>query len=187
MKINLRKANAIQLAINEALKSLSFESTVSVNEFQNPETMIDTVKDRFTTNIMRRTKLLDSLYRIRKAVSSANDGLGINNLLADVARCEKEIVFYSAHAKSSTRIAPNEMFGKLDKIKNQPADRAYYSDKEVTSSVFSAENIEIFRTLVTNAKKQKQQLQDELLELNISTKITLTDDDVKVLTAESIL
>jgi len=187
MKINLRKANAIQLAINEALKGLSFESTVSVNEFQNPQSMINAVSERFNANILRREKLIDVLYSIRKAVAAANNSLGINDRLADVARYDKDLTFYAAHAKASTRVHPGEMIGKLEKIKNQPADRAYYSDKDVMSSVFTEENIEAFRKVVIYAKKQKQALQDELLELNISTKITLTDEDIKVLTDESIL
>lgn len=187
MKINLRKANALQLAINEALKGLSFESTVSVNEFQDPDAMLSTALERFTANIVRREKLLDTLYHIRKSVSSVNDSLGIDNLLADVARQEKEIVFYSSFAKAAVVLPLKELNGKLEKIKNQPADRAYYAEKEVMSSIFSATNIEKFKQIVTAAKKQKQQIQDELLELNISTKITLSDEDVKTLTDENIL
>lgn len=187
MKISLRKANALQLAINETLKSLSFESTVSINEFQDPDAMLSTALERFTVNIARREKLLDTLYRIRKSVSSVNDSLGIDNLLADVARQEKDIVFYSTHAKAAVALPLKELNGKLEKIKNQPADRAYYAEKEVMSSIFSATNIEGCKQIVTAAKKQKQQIQDELLELNISTKITLSDEDVKTLTDENIL
>lgn len=187
MKINLRKANAIQLSITEALKNLNFESSVSINEFQKPEPMVAAASERFSANIRRREKLIDVLYGIRKAVAAANNSLGINERLADVARFEKDIVFYTTYAKAPTRQGPMELAGKLDKIRTQPADRAYYADKEVTSSVFTEENIEAFRKAITYAKKQKQALQDELLELNISTKITLTEEDIKVLTDESIL
>lgn len=187
MKISLRKANALQLAINETLKSLSFESTVSINEFQDPDAMLSTALHRVTNNIVRREKLLDALYNVRKLVSSVNSMHGIDKLLADVARQEKDIVFYSTHAKAAVVLPLKELNGKLEKIKNQTADRAYYSEKEVMSSIFREDSIEGFKQIVTAAKKQKQKIQDELLELNINVKIVLSEEDVKTLTDENIL
>ena len=37
MKINLRKANALQLAIQDALKGIKFDTEVKINEFQVAE------------------------------------------------------------------------------------------------------------------------------------------------------
>jgi hypothetical protein len=187
MKINLRKAKALQIEINEVLKRLSFESTVSVNEFQDPEAMITAAAERFTANILRRDKLLRVLYSIRKAVYAANNSVGVNDRLADVAMLERDIVFYSAYAKAAVRLSPVELTGKIEKIKNQATERSFYGDRDVTSSVFNESNIESVRKTLSIMKKSKQTLQDELLDLNISTKITLTEDDIKVLADESIL
>ena len=44
MKITLRKANAVQLSINEMIKGLSFDSSVQLNEFEPATTQIDAVR-----------------------------------------------------------------------------------------------------------------------------------------------
>ena len=40
MKITLRKANALQLAIGEAVKNIDVETDVKINEFQDGEAEI---------------------------------------------------------------------------------------------------------------------------------------------------
>ena len=47
MKINLRKANALQLSIQEAIKSIKFDTEVKVNEFQMAEDEIARVRADF--------------------------------------------------------------------------------------------------------------------------------------------
>ena len=49
MKLTLRKANAIQAAINEAIKGLDLNYTVTLNEFEDVKDQIQAVRDRFWT------------------------------------------------------------------------------------------------------------------------------------------
>jgi len=95
MNITLRKAAVVQTAINEAVKALEFETSVSVNEFQDPEAEIVRAAAELKTNIARRDGLIGALYEIRSAVNHANYGSGVNDKLAAVARLEKDIQFYN--------------------------------------------------------------------------------------------
>lgn len=186
MQVSLRKANAIQVAINEALKALEFKTEIGINEFQKPEEVIASANKAFFENVARRTNLLKALYEVRKATSAANANDGIDNRLADLAFLEKEVQFYSTNAKTQERLAAEVIAGKLEKIANRTED-SYYAKAEVETSVFTKEDIKALNSLAVKAKKAKQKLQDELLELNVRTTINLSEQTVATLTAEDIL
>ena len=81
--------------------------------------------------------------------------------------------------------------GKLEKIKNDKGEtgrRSIYGYGDtVSTSVLGREQIAQAKAEVLNLKKQKQQLNDEVLELNIKTEIPLSDDVVASLQAEGLL
>jgi len=190
MKINLRKANAIQVAINETVKGLEFNASASINEFQDADKEILAASSKFSRNLARRVALLDALYEIRKAVASANANslrTGIDRRLADVARLEKDLQFYSTYAKASVIADSAVIAGKLEKIRNRKEDAYSFRGETVETSIFTEAEVEGFKGIVSAAKKQKQKLQDELLELNVRTEIEFSDATVATLTNENIL
>jgi hypothetical protein len=176
MNITLRKANALQLAIGEAVKNISVETDVKINEFQS--------------NIARRNQLLGAMYEIRQAVSTANAGAGVDVKLAGVARLEKDIQFYNGLAGKKVREAANVVEGQLAKLRESKDDsrRSIYGyASTVDTSVLTAEDLKNFRTASATAKKAKQKLQDELLEINVRTEITLSNETVAALQAEGLV
>lgn len=187
MNVTLRKANAIQASINEALKGLEFNDTVSINEFQNVAEAFDAASTKFVSNVTRRFALTAALYEIRKAVGSANFQANVDNRLADIARLEKDIQFFNKYATAKVRESDAVINGKLDKIRNRKEDTYYGRNEEVSTSIFTTEQVETFKQSLATAKKQKQKLQDELLEANVRTEITLSDETVATLTKENIL
>jgi hypothetical protein len=187
MQISLRKANAFQIAINEALKGLEFKAEISINEFQDPTKEIEAGSTTFAKNIVRRNDLLAALYEIRKSVSVANSDTGIDARLADVARFDKDIAFFAAYLKTAPRTELKVITGKLDKIRNREGESYSYHSSEVATSIFNQTDIDQFRGIVSTVKKSKQKIQDELLELNVRTQIELSATTVATLTTESIL
>jgi hypothetical protein len=189
MEVTLRKANALQIAINEALKGLEFTEVVILNEFQNAQDEIKNARDKFMANLTRRSKLLSALYEIRKEVSSTNCTHGIDHRLAYVARLEKEINFYTPYSKTTPQTDMAVINGKLEKIRNRAGEDSLYGyrNNEVATNIFDPEMINHFREMVAVAKKQKQKLQDELLELNVRLEIKLSADAVTALTEENII
>lgn len=186
MQVTLRKANAIQNSINEALKALEFNTDVSINQFQTVETVIQDASSVFRANLERRTKLVSTLYEIRKNVAKANSSSGIDSMLADVARQEKDLVFFSTLAKKQSVTDSAVLQGKLKKI-SERKENDYYHKDEVETSILSKQDIAEYNSTAASLKKAKQKLQDELLELNVRTVITLSDDAVKTLTDENII
>jgi hypothetical protein len=80
--------------------------------------------------------------------------------------------------------------GKVEKIKTRPQDaRAsiYGYNDTVSTSVLSAEQIAQAKAEILSLKKQKQKINDEVLELNIKTEIPLSEDVVATLTAEGLI
>jgi hypothetical protein len=190
MKINLRKANALQLAIQDAIKSIRFETQVKINEFQIAEDEIGRLRNDFAVKQERHRGLLNSLYYIRKAVSQANSAQGVDVKLADVALMDKKIQYLSELAGKDTRDSVEVIAGKMEKLRNRKDDTRslyYGQDATVDTSIFTPEDIAGFRAAVSMGKKAKQKLQDELLEINVRTEIELGADIVTVLTAEGLL
>lgn len=188
MKVTLRKANALQASINEAMKTLEFRTNVSLNEFQKPEAEVEGALKRFADNVVRREGLLNALHLIRRNVAVAN-AANIDAKLNEVARLEKEITFYTPLAKSPVRMDPDVLHGKLAKLKGRETTDAYsrYSENEVATAIFAQKDLDVFRSTLSSLKKAKQKIQDELLELNVQTTIELTDEVVNVLRTEEIL
>jgi hypothetical protein len=189
MNISLRKASALQNSINDAIKGIDLKGQVSLTEFHAPIMEIDKATTEFKTNLNRRDSLVKALYDIRKQVSAANNRVGVDDKLTEIAYLEKQIQNYTALAGNEVREQEAVVLGKLDKIKNRKEDsRAIYGyDNTVTTSVFTQEDIRGFKVFVGLAKKTKQKLQDEVLELNVRTDIVLSADTVQTLNAEALL
>lgn len=190
MNISLRKANAIQASINDAIKGIKIETSINLNEFQDPAVELKKANDALFTNDARRQKLLVTLYNIRGLVGAANANSGIDLNLAKAAFIDKRIGQLEGLASQEAMADLAVINGKLDKIKNGKDDsrsRLYGYSDTVASSVLSQAQIDQVKAEVLNLKKQKQKLNDEVLELNIKTEIPLTDEVVATLQAEGLL
>lgn len=191
MNISLRKANAVQAGINDAIKGIKIETTLELNEFQDVVTELKKANDALFTNDSRRQRLLLSLYNIRGLVGTANAQSGIDLKLATAAFIEKRIAQLDELAKLSAVTDLAVINGKLEKIRNDKSDtarsRIYGYNDTVSTTVVSQEQIDQIKTEIQNLKKQKQKLNDEILELNIKTEIPLSEDVVKTLTDEGLI
>jgi hypothetical protein len=190
MNITLRKANALQNGINDALKNVNFLTSISINEFQDPESAMASAEETFAKSLERRDSLLVALYEIRKLVGKGNEVAGISERLCDVAFLEKQIQFFTELANKQVKESNAVIQGKLEKIKSRPADSRvslYGREDDVTTSIFEKDEVEGFRQLALQFKKQKQKLQDEILEMNVRTEVPLSEHTVKTLTKEGLI
>ncbi len=189
MNISLRKASHIQTAINDVLRAIETHTELAVNEFENAEEMISAANANLKASISRREQLNTVLYNIRKAIGSANTAAGVDSKLADVAQLEKTVQFFSTLAATKPRLSAAVIEGKLEKIRNpREGERNIYGrSEEVITTVVTEDDIKSFKNQLVTAKKQKQKLQDEILELNVRTEIQLSDSEVQTLQQEGIL
>lgn len=187
MKITLRKANALQNAINDAVKALELRYEVNLNEFEVATDQIQTARDRFFAEATTRDKLLMSLYEIRAKVARANADSGINDMLANIAYLEKQISHKQMLASKGAQTALRVLNGQLNKLKEVKDDGYSYSRRDVVTTIFTEEEVENFKRSANDLRREKHRLQDTLLELNVRTEIELSSDTVMLLNRTGIL
>lgn len=191
MEITLRKANAIQQSINEALRSIRVETTIELNEFQEVPVELEKANTVLFENDARRQRLLLALYNIRALVGTANVASNIDSSLAKAAFVEKRIAQLEEIASLRPITDMAIILGKIEKIKNDKdsaSRRSIYGHGDtVSTTVVSQEQINQAKAEIRNLKKQKQKLNDEILESNIKTTIPLSEDVVKTLTEEGLI
>jgi len=188
MKITLRKASALQNAINETVKAIDVSASVTVDEFQEANTVIEQARNTAMQSFVRKAALLDVLYAVRKSVAAANAAAGIADLLADVALLEKRIQLQSQLANATPRLEDAVLNGRLDRLREGSSEaRLYRHSNGVDTGVFVAEAIADYRAELADLKKSKQALQDRLLELNVQTTVELDSKSVSVLTQEGLV
>lgn len=190
MLITLRKANALTNAIQESVRQIDLKTNVKLNEFEDPKQVLDAARQKLLEAINKKTALQRVLYTIRKAVGQANHESGINDMLTEVAAIEKEIQVYTNLVAEPVSENITVISGKLEKIRNNKAEtrRSILGyDDTVDSGVLLSQDIMDFKNCISNLKKQKQQLQDKILENNVKTEIVLAEDVVLLLQHEGLV
>jgi len=189
MNITLRKANAIQNSIQETIRGIEIKTHVDINEFQDAVTELQTANNTLFANDARRQKLLLAFYNIRSLVGAANAQNGIDTKLATAAFIDKRVSQLDELAQVKPVTDLEVINGRLEKIRNRKEDaRSIYGrDESVNTSVIAVDQLKQIRDEIKNLKKQKQKINDEVLELNIKTEIPLSDDVVNTLQAEGLL
>jgi len=190
MNISLRKANAIQTAINDAIKDIKIDTTIMINEFQSAESALEAAGQLIFANDSRRQQLLFALYNIRGLVGTANVKSGIDTKLATAALLEKRIAQLNELADGGVRVDAVVLAGRLEKIRKQNAENRtvmYGISDSVPTGVLTQEQIDKIKLEIKNLKKQKLKINDEILELNIKTEIPLSPEVVSTLTAEGLI
>lgn len=191
MNITLRKANVVQASINDAVKNIKVELTVELTEFVDVEQALEKANHNLMANDQRRQHLTMALYNIRALVGAANAQNGIDTNLAKAAFIDKRIGQLEQLATAAETTALEIIKGKLDKIKNDKGEgsrsRIYGYSDTVSTSVLSKAQIDQAKSEILALKKQKQKINDEVLELNIKTEIPLSEEVVATLTAEGLI
>jgi len=187
MNISLRKASALQNAIQETLRSIKVAPAITVSEYVNALNAITEANKEFVVNDDRRVALSIAYYNIRSLVAAANVSCGISMQLATAAFVDKRI----AQVQEMLTIGPRDIdtvIKKIEKIRAQDNNsRMYGREDSVTSSVLTHDQLAQIKGELLKLKKQKQSINDTILELNIKTEIPLGDNTVATLSAEDLI
>ena len=188
MKFTLRKANALQNTIQEHIKTIDIAMTVSLNEFQSTTSVLSTARETLVRNDAKRTQLTKALYGVRAKVGRANVEAGVADLLTDAAFIDKRLGFLKGLTESKVVEDHAVLEGKLDKLRTQDSkNRIYGYGDTVDTGVLEAGQIEGYKAEMRDLKKQKQSINDKVLELNVRTEIELDADTVSLLQAEQLV
>lgn len=188
MKISLRKANALQNSIQDHLKTIATTLSISLNEFQDPERELVAARNEFSKSDTRRVALTKALYYVRAQVGRANVESGVSDLLAQAAFNDKRLATLKAIVEGDVTESMDVVRGKLRKIAEDKSDRRIYSyDSTVTVGVLTAQHMDEFKSEMLSRKKEKQSINDKILELNVRTEIELDAETVSVLQNEQLV
>ena len=194
MQVNLRKANAIQSEVRKAINNVKTDVNTTVTEFT--VSIVDAMvkaQDEFLSAVKRKEQLNTALFDIRAAVGRANAQAGIGDLLAEVERIDGKMNIISVVANATASKSFDELLARVNKLKaNTTGDNtrlSLYGDRysNVETTVVDQATIDAAKAEVKALKRAKQDLQDKLLNVNVGTTITLSEDTVKVLKEEGIL
>lgn len=188
MKLSLRKANALQNSMQEHIKTIEVNTSISINEFQKSADELSAALKKFVANDARRTALTNALYGIRSGVGRANVESGVADLLTKAAYIDKRIGQLKGYTDSKVQETETVLEGKLSKMREQESkSRIYGYNDSVESGVLTEELMEALRTEMRNLKKEKQSINDKVLELNVRTEIELAAEVVTLLQAEQLI
>lgn len=187
MKITLRRANALQGNILEQLKTIDVRTQVSLNEFQDSTTVLNTARIALTDADARRNSLTRALYDIRATVGRANVQSGVSDLLARAAYIDKRIGQVKLLTESTPTLEHDVIVGKLNRLAATGNENSYRYSDTVEVGILAQESISKFKDELLGLRKEKQKLNDQVLELNVRTEIELTADTVAVLEAEKLV
>ena len=187
MKLSLRKASALQNAIQDHLKTLDFKTSITLNEFQEVHTELFNARAELLKNDVRRSELTRVNYEIRKLVGRANVESGVADMLTECALIDKRLGHLKGLSESNVAQDINVLNGKVAKLKEGDSNARLYGRDVIESGVLDQNQIELFKSQIRELKKEKQSFNDKILELNVRTEITLDDEAVKILQKEQLI
>ena len=191
MRINLRKANAIQTEIRRAISALVAQDSVAVTEYTDDVvSVVNTAETLYAETMFRKEALTVALYNIRKSVAVANASAGVGEILGDIEKFDQIIKLLETTLSVRTRqLSTDEISKRIEKMRNIPAEsaRLYGRNEEVTTGVVSDAIKGIAKGRIKEMRKDRQELQDKLLTINVTTEIDIDDVDAQVLGEEGIL
>lgn len=191
MVINLRKANALQAEIRKVIASIKLEPNVTVTEFtEDIMAEIFAVGKEYQSAILRKEKLITALYNIRKSVAQANANTSINTILADIESLDQIMAIHNQVASQPVMKSLAEITARVEKLKTTNTESSrIYGDRynSVETTVLSKEALAAAKAEAHKFKQKKQGLQDDLLQLNVTTTITINGEDEATLRLEGIV
>jgi hypothetical protein len=194
MQVNLRKAAALQSEISSTLREIEVSPYLV---FEDQDRVAEEMKEKtqeWKDNLLRKQTLNAVLYSIREKVGNANMASGVSKLLCEERRINADMHRIEAildKCKGEKYYTADEIVAKLDQLEKKSEDRETYFSRRnayaVSSVLITKEELAEYRKEMSGLKKQLRKINDTLLELNISTEISLSDKEVTVLETEDLL
>lgn len=77
MKLNLRKASALQVAINEQIAAVDMPVSATISRYDIPAKVVQKATERFAEGFHKKRALLAVLYSIRRKTAAASEAAGV--------------------------------------------------------------------------------------------------------------
>ena len=193
MELSLRKARKLESKIGNLINNLRGEletqKTVRVNADVQTEILPTLVLARstFFASFDNIQELVDVRFNIRGLISEANELSGINNKIILKVTLENKIVGYNSLSKGFNVLEEKELEDDSHKYKVQLSNGDRFSRSTFDANFLLGKDTVEFKKQQVELGKQIDSLEDELLGLNYSTTIKLTNNLIALLQTNSLL
>lgn len=199
MEFNLRKARKLESKIQKYLDEKELETSAQIRSLASLEeakSNVETKKSEFLKNIIDRENLLKTKFTIRKKIETKNEESGVNTLInmqvltkkliEDLDKIPRETLT-SEQQLADLLKAHALMFQNGSSEKSNPFSRVNSIKTSFDVNFLSPQDLENLNTRKIKYKKNIEDIEDKLNLLNVSQKIELPEDMVKLLEAHKLL
>lgn len=188
MKVNLRRAKALQTSIYELIQSLPTNVSMTLGEFDDAAQRLNQAFEQFQHAYNSKSQLWQSYYSIRAAVAMANAQSGISTALAEQALGERLIAETQSLIHESAELKNLDVIqAQQNKLRNMSTNSAYRAFDSIHTGILPAEAVAKARENLALLRRQKQEIADRLLDLNVRTEIELDEQVLAVLQANNLV
>lgn len=195
MQLNLRKARKLEAKIAKHIETTELQTEVGIRA---KSSLIEATAKRqeasvkLVSDLNNLVQLNELRYSIRSQIANANQGVGINALMTQREQLKSKVKILQKLATAQVAVSEEELQDVLDttaKALEKGDTRGYgrMTDVKVnTSAVLEhsrlAINAEIQATI-----KGLEDVEDELAQKNLGAKVSLSDEQVTLLTEKSLI
>jgi hypothetical protein len=192
MEVSLRKADQLANAVKELLQTnneISYGITVSAFD-KDWRDKIHKERSETEKKVTRLTMLHRCLAGIRSAVGRANAECGINDILA-MDNLYKNMINMLTPITQVVAMESESVIERTLEAAKTPKDGGRYGwdqpNYNLTVNIIDAAYIEKVKTDISNLKKQRREISDELIAKNVTVKVKLPAEVVDTLKAENLI
>ena len=163
---------------------------LSVYQSETVSESIESQNTNFQAEMSNAQDLLLTSFGLRKIIADANVKAGVNDILTDIAYLnayENILSRFKNSTPSNVEVAQRQ-FGALKERLTQPTQGLYgRHDTEIRVDALSQEVVENIKQQLLNISKKRNELNEKLLGINLTTKIDLSSEAVTVLTRNNLI
>lgn len=191
MKLNLRKASALQLAINEQIAAVDIPVSVTIDRYDDPTEVTLKAASKFAEGIAKKRELFTVLYVVRQKTAAESERAGVSSLLAQSAHIDKIISLLTPLATVRNFAKTNEQLtdamADLRKEALTPVQYAHQRRESFETSIITEDQAKACKKEIADLKRKKQGISDMLLEANVKYEIELSAQEEGILKKHGIL
>lgn len=182
MKINLKKSAAIIEALQVKSSHVLCNDVAQVGEHDDVVEVVTAAKQKLHKNKDLALQILETIYSIRRKVDSVNRNIGVSDVLNEIALSNRKIsILEIFSSEDRVEINVESLKVRVDRISQQSATTGYNPNTKIATYLHTVESIEAAKAEKLALSRKVIQLKDNLLAMNVSNFIELSENEVVLL------
>ena len=180
MKINLRKASALQGQIRGAIseRSALINGVFSIALWNVNDESLARERSAQISALSDVERLEEILSDIRTQVGKANTKSRISALLAEQVRVSSQVARYTKLTKNAEVMpSSSELERKAASLTEMNSKNSYHTEQSFVVGVFSQPDLDKCKNTLVKLRRRQVEINDELIALNLSNEVAVSDND----------